>query len=167
MFTTIQIKENAQWLFVSWNKIQGGCADVFTRPILLWSHANWGIIVAPTLRRSQNKRNVGTCYYHVITWWTTEDLLRLMIVVGDKTGGGNACGRRCKSHTTAVLWLHFINPPFSQNSSPLFYELLPFEDSKDMRVGNTSYRRGRPVVCQSYPNYQPFRYYLMYRQERC
>ena len=72
--------------------------------------------------------------------------LRLMIVVEDNTGGGNACGRRCKSHTTAVSWLQFINPPLSQHSSPLFYEVLPIEDSKDMRVGNTSYRRGRPVV---------------------
>ena len=35
-----------------------------------------------------------------------------------------------------------------------------------MRVENTFYRRGRPVVFQNYPNYQPFRSYFLYRQER-
>ena len=54
-------------------------------------------------------------------------------------------GRRCKSHITAVSWLQFINHPLFQHSSPLFYEVLPIEDSKEMSVGKTFYRCGRPV----------------------
>ena len=47
MFTTIQKEENMLQLFVLWKKLlQGACADVFTRPTLLWCHANGRNIVA-------------------------------------------------------------------------------------------------------------------------
>ena len=63
MFTTIQKEENALRLFVFLKKIlQGACADVFTRPTLLGFHA-----CCAALRRSQNNRNVGTCWAKSLT----------------------------------------------------------------------------------------------------
>ena len=63
MFTTIQNEENALRLFFFRKKLlQGACADVFTWPILLGFHAN-----GHNLCRSQNNRNVGTCWAKSLT----------------------------------------------------------------------------------------------------
>ena len=107
-------------MFVSWNKMQGACADVFTRPTLLRSYANGRIIVALRFAGHRTKEMLGLVTTTLLPDGRPRTFLSLMIVVKDNTGGGNACGRRCKSHTTAVSWPQFINPPLSQHSSPPF-----------------------------------------------